>query len=94
MERDELFCRMNGGRLYYCTDERLMAEQQRCLERLYEYNQTRPSEPEKRAALLREMFAAMGEGCYIEPPFHANWGGEERDLRTECVCQFQSDAGG
>ena len=21
------------------------------------------------------MFAEIGEGCYIEPPFHANWGG-------------------
>ena len=21
------------------------------------------------------MFAEIGEGCYIEPPLHANWGG-------------------
>lgn len=26
-------------------------------------------------ALLGEMLAELGEGCYIEPPFHANWGG-------------------
>ena len=88
MERDELFCRMNGGRLYYCTDERLMAEQQRCLERLYEYNRTRPSEPEKRAALLREMFAAMGDGCYIEPPFHANWGGRNVTFGRNVYANF------
>lgn len=26
--------------------------------------------------LLREMFAEIGEGCYIETPFYANWGGK------------------
>ena len=49
--------------------------QTKCLEKLYDYNQTRPSEGEKREAMLRDMFAELGEGCYIEPPFHANWGG-------------------
>lgn len=36
---------------------------------------TRPTEGEKREALLREMLAEVGEGCYIEPPFHTNLGG-------------------
>ena len=26
--------------------------------------------------MLKEMFAEIGEGCYIESPFHANWGGK------------------
>ena len=46
-----------------------------CLEKMYDYNQTRPSQMEKRAELIKEMFAEAGEGCYIEPPFYANWGG-------------------
>ena len=25
--------------------------------------------------MLQEMFAEIGEGCYIEPPLHANFGG-------------------
>ena len=25
--------------------------------------------------MLKEMFAEIGEGCYIEPPLHANFGG-------------------
>lgn len=49
--------------------------QQRCLDRLYDYNHTRPTEQERRDALLAEMFCELGEGCYIEPPLHADWGG-------------------
>ena len=30
----------------------------------------------KREEMLKSMFAELGEGCYIEPPFHANWGGK------------------
>ena len=26
-------------------------------------------------SLLKKMLAEIGEGCYIEPPFHANWAG-------------------
>ena len=52
-----------------------MAEQVQCQEKLYDYNQTRPSEFEKRTAMLKDMFAEIGEGCYIEPPLHANWAG-------------------
>ena len=36
---------------------------------------TRPTEWDKRAALLKEMFAEIGGGCYIEPPLHSNFGG-------------------
>ena len=52
-----------------------MKEQTLCLEKLYDFNATRPLEGEKRTAMLKEMFAEIGEDCYIEPPFHANWGG-------------------
>ncbi len=35
----------------------------------------RLSSKERREKLLKEMFAEIGEGCYIEPPLRANWGG-------------------
>ena len=76
MDLQEIKERMHSGKLYYCNDEELLAEQSRCLERLYDFNQTRPSQAEKRQALLREMFAELGENCYIEPPLQANWGGK------------------
>ena len=67
--------RMHQTELYLPSDEKLVREQTACLERLYDFNQTRPGEMEKRTAMLKEMFAEIGEGCYIEPPFHANFGG-------------------
>lgn len=67
--------KMYSGKLYRCDDAALYQQQSESLERLYDYNHTRPSEGKKREILLRKMFAEIGEGCYIEPPLYANWGG-------------------
>ena len=66
---------IHSGQIYYPSDDSIMSRQLRCLEKQYDYNATRPLEQEKRSALLKEMFAEIGEGCYIEPPLHSNWGG-------------------
>lgn len=66
--------RMQSGKLYFCTDEEIAREQLECLEILYDYNHTRPSESQKREQILKKLLAEMGENCYIEPPLHANWG--------------------
>ncbi len=67
--------RMHSGELYMSGDEEIMCKQLGFLELLYDFNQTRPSEQEKRSAMLKNMFAEIGEDCYIEPPLHANWAG-------------------
>lgn len=67
--------KLHGGGLYLPGEPELLREQYQCLELLYEFNLTRPSELERREALLKRMLAECGDGCYIEPPFHANWGG-------------------
>ena len=67
--------KMHTGELYLPGDPEIMKWQTKCLDRLYDFNNTRPTEYEKREALLKEMFAEIGEGCYIEPPFHSNFGG-------------------
>lgn len=76
MDLKEIKARMYGQKLYYCNDETLMNEQMKSLELLYDFNQTRPSEQDKRDKMLKKMFAEIGDDCYIEPPFHANWGGK------------------
>lgn len=68
--------KIHTGELYLPNDPEILSEQQQYLERLYDFNLTRPSETEKRQEMLKEMFAEIGEGCYIEPPFHANFGGK------------------
>ena len=67
--------KLHTGELYLPGDKEITDYQTQCLERLYEYNATRPGEYAKRTALLKMMFATIGEGCYIEPPFHSNFGG-------------------
>lgn len=69
------FEKLHSGDIYNPGGDEIMAEQLKCLDRLYDFNATRPTELEKRNKLLKEMFAEISEGCYIEPPFHSNWGG-------------------
>ncbi|MCD8342634.1 MAG: sugar O-acetyltransferase [Clostridiales bacterium] len=79
---------MHAGALYFPEDEGLMAQQAQCMELLYDYNQTRPSQGERRAQLLRQMFAEIGEGCYIEPPLRANWGGHHVHFGRDIYANF------
>ena len=67
--------KLHSGEIYFPGDPEIHKEQTACQEKLYDFNQTRPSELKKRTAMLQDMFAEIGEGCYIEPPLHANFGG-------------------
>ena len=80
--------KMHSGEIYCCTDEELMKKQLLKLERLYDYNITRPGEQDKRAKLLKEMFGDIGDGCYIEPPLHANWGGAHVHFGNNVYANF------
>lgn len=80
--------KMHTGDLYLPNDDSILEEQMKCLDRLYDYNMTRPTETAKREKLLKEMFAEIGEGCYIEPPFHANWGGKHVHFGKNVYANF------
>ena len=67
--------KMHTGEMYLPGDEEIMKEQVVYQDLLCEYNQTKTSEFEKRAALLKRMLGDCGEGVYIEAPFYANLGG-------------------
>ena len=88
MTSEESKKRMQEGRLYLPEDEEIMHQQMLCLEKLYDYNATRPSEYKKREELLKEMFAEIGEDCYIEPPFHANWAGKHVHFGSNVYANF------
>lgn len=67
--------KQHSGDIYNPADPEVTRLQIDCMEKLYDYNQTRPGEGERRFAMLKQMFAEIGEGCYIEPPLHSNFGG-------------------
>lgn len=80
--------KMHTGEIYLPGDEEIMKEQLACLDKLYDFNATRPTELAKREAMLKDMFAEIGEGCYIEPPFHSNWGGHHVHFGKNVYANF------
>lgn len=79
---------LHDGSLYLPEDPELFAQQLACLDKLYDFNQTRPTELDKREAMLKEMFAEFGEGNYIEPPLHANWAGRHVHFGNHIYANF------
>ena len=67
--------RMQQGLVYDPADAEIMREQLRYQDRLWEFNQLKPSQLKENIKYMKEVFAECGDGCYIELPFRANWGG-------------------
>jgi len=82
--------KMHSGDIYNPSDDTIFEEQIKCLDRLYDFNMTRPTEMEKREKMLKEMLAEVGENCYIEPPFHSNWGGKNVHLGKNVYFNFNA----
>ncbi len=80
--------KMHTGDIYYPSDDSIMNEQLECLDKLYDFNMTRPTQLELRESMLKDMFAEMGENCYIEPPLHANWGGKHCHFGDNVYANF------
>ncbi len=80
--------KIHSGKIYYPSGDEIMNEQLSYVDKLYDFNATRPTELDKREALLKDMFAEIGEGCYIEPPFHANWGGHHVHFGNNVYANF------
>lgn len=70
---------MFSGEIYCPEDPSIMVEQEKCIQKVNDYNATPTpksfEENEVREKMLKEMFGKFGERCWIEPPFHANFGG-------------------
>lgn len=88
MNEQELNATLHGEALYLPMGDDILAVQLQCLERLHDFNATRPMELEKRAALLRDMFAEIGENCFIEPPLYSNWGGRHVHFGSGVYANF------
>ncbi len=83
MDTQALFPQLHSGEIYDPGDPAMLQAQQQCQLLLYQYNATRPDQPALRRQLLERMLAQAGENCWIEPPFHANWGGRHLHLGSQ-----------
>ena len=72
--------KIHSGDIYWPSDPTIMQEQLAYLDLMDEYNNTPRRLQEQRAAMLPKLFAEVGEGCYIESPYFANWGGHHVHL--------------
>ena len=70
-EKDKL----HTGEIYFPNDPEILAQQAVWQDQVMEYNNIPHVQQQRRDALLRQMFAEVGEGCYVETPFYANMGG-------------------
>lgn len=80
--------KIHSGKVYYPSGDEIMTEQLSYVDKLYDFNMTRPTELKKREEMLKEMFWEIGENCYIEPPFHANWGGHHVHFGNNVYANF------
>lgn len=81
--------KIHSGEIYQPSDPEIMREQLAYLDLMDEYNRIPRRMQEERAALLPKLFAEMGENCYIESPYFANWGGHHVHLG----CNVYANAG-
>ena len=65
---------MLAGELYVANDPELGADGRRIGEWMDRYNATQSRTQHEREALLREVFAHVGAGANIRPPFHCDYG--------------------
>ena len=72
--------KIHSGRIYQPNDPAIMREQLVYFDKVKVYNDLPHIPMEPREAMIREMFAEVGEGTYVESPFCANWGGHHVHL--------------
>ena len=80
--------RMVNGLIYDPADPEIMREQVPYQDKLWAFNQLKPSDYAAKQAYMQEVFAECGENCYIELPFRANWGGRHLHLGSGVYANF------
>lgn len=80
--------KQHSGEIYLPTDPDIQKEQLFFLDSLKQYNDIPHVQLEKREQKLKEMLAEVGEGCYVESPFFANFGGRHVHLGKGVYANF------
>ena len=80
--------KIHSGRIYQPMDQEILAEQLVYLDMLNTYNRMSHLDLPAREAMLKKMFAEVGENCYVESPFYANWGGHHVHFGSNIYSNF------
>lgn len=80
--------RMTSGLIYDPGDKEILAEMFPYMDKLWKFNQLKPSDLEKKTKYMKEMFAECGDNNYIELPFRANWGGRHVHFGSGIYANF------
>ena len=72
--------KIHSGKIYWPNDPTIMEEQLGYLDLMDEYNRTPRRLQAERYEMLKRLFGSVGENCYIESPYFANWGGHHVHL--------------
>ena len=87
MTEQERWERISNGYLWEDTEE-FLAHQARVKDLMYEFNHSRPSEEDKRRALLPQIFAEIGEHCIVQQPITLMRG---KTVHIGDYCYFNSN---
>ena len=80
--------KQHSGMLYQPMDEAVLKDQLGYMDALREYEAIPRVDQAARFAKLKEMFAEVGEGTYVESPFYANFGGRHVHLGRNVYTNF------
>ena len=88
MDREK--SRMLAGEPYVACSPELIADADRAARWMARYNAAVAAAPAERHELLREIFAHVGDGAVVRPPFHCDYGynislGRGAFLNFNCV---------
>ena len=80
--------KMEKGLIYDPNVEEIAKIQRPYLEKLHEFNKLKPTDFEAKNKYMKEVFASCGDNCYIELPFHANFGGAHVHFGNNVYANF------
>ncbi|GAB6168500.1 sugar O-acetyltransferase [Clostridium carnis] len=66
--------KMLNGKAYRSFGEELLNERQHAKELIFDFNNLRPKEVEKRNEIISNLFGKTGDNFFIEPPFRCDYG--------------------
>ena len=80
--------KIHSGDIYQPMGDDILIEQLGYLDLMDEYNNTPRRLMKERAEMLPKLFAEVGENCFIESPYFANWGGHHVHLGSNVYANF------